>query len=119
MTSASTKAPPPALTYDSDDSDFESDSDSDSVTNVQLGLADGSLEGDDEANPLVSRIGGRVAWLPTQAIPPPSMATCLHCKTQMELLVQIFAPLEDSPYDRTLLAWGCARPACQRKGVGR
>lgn len=53
---ASTQASPPALTYDSDDTD----SDDDSVTNVQLGIADGQLEDEDEINPLVSRIGGRV-----------------------------------------------------------
>jgi len=41
--------------YD-DDSDYEDD-----FTNAHLGLADGALEGDDEANPLVSRIGGRGA----------------------------------------------------------
>ncbi|CAO1616898.1 unnamed protein product [Parajaminaea phylloscopi] len=112
---ASTVAPPPALGYDSDDSDCESD---DSVTNVQLGLADGELEDGDESNPLVSRIGGQAAWLPTASVPPAEVATCKHCKNVMELLVQIFAPLEGSPYDRIILAWGCARPVCQRKGAG-
>lgn len=114
---SSTKAFPPPVAYDSDsDSDNEGD---DSVTNVQLGLPDGPIEADDESNPLVSRIGGRVAWLPTQVLPPDTVARCKHCNALMELLVQIFAPLEESPYDRTLLAWGCARPACQRQGAGR
>lgn len=136
------KQPPPAVAYESD-SDTDSEG-GDSVTNVQLGLADGEIEAEDESNPLVSRIGGRAvsvlrrrgykegtgltsalfiaalqAWLPTKAIPPVSAATCRHCNNVMELLVQIFAPLEGSPYDRTLLAWGCARPSCQRKGAGR
>lgn len=113
------KPPQPVVSHhgaDSDDSDFESE---DGVTNVQLGLSDGPVEGDDEFNPLVPRIGGKAAWLPTTSIPPPSVAHCKYCDTPMELLVQIFAPLEKSPYDRVLLAWGCCRPACQRKGQGR
>ena len=102
--------------YDDDDSDFESEE----YTNVQLGLADGPLEGDDEANPLVSRIGGRPAWLPLQAdkLPPASEVQCAYCTQPMQLLVQIFAPLDDSAYDRNLFVWGCARPQCQRQGDG-
>ena len=37
----------------------------------------------------------------------------------MQLLVQIFAPLENSAFDRNLFVWGCARAACQRKGPAR
>lgn len=33
----------------------------------------------------------------------------------MELLVQLWCPLEDSPNDRTLYIWGCARGECQKK----
>lgn len=102
-----------------DDLDSDSDSDSDcSVTQTQLAVSDGPLEGDDESNPLVSRIGGHVAWLPTRTIPPDSVARCAHCGQLMELLVQIFAPLDDSPYDRIVLVWGCARAPCQKRGTG-
>ena len=91
--------------YDDDDSDFEEDV----YSNVQLGLADGPLEEDDESNPLVSRIGGRPAWLPLQPskLPPASEVQCAYCKEPMQLLIQIFAPLEDSAYDRNLFVWGC------------
>lgn len=109
--------PPEALEleYDSD-----SDSGSDySVTQTQLGVSDGPLESQDEGNPLVSRMGGRAAWLPCKTIPPMSVSICQHCSEQMELLVQIFAPLDDSPYDRLLLVWGCARSVCQKRGKGR
>lgn len=102
------------------DSDDDSDAGSDySVTQTQLAVTDGALEGDDEANPLVSRIGGRVAWLPTTSLPPANVAQCQHCSQEMELLVQIFAPLDDSPFDRIVLVWGCARAPCQKVGKGR
>lgn len=55
------KQPPPAVAYESD-SDTDSEG-GDSVTNVQLGLADGEIEEEDENNPLVSRIGGRAVSL--------------------------------------------------------
>lgn len=107
--------PPEGLELDSD-----SDSGSDySVTQTQLGVIDGPLESQDESNPLVSRLGGQVAWLPSTSIPPMSVSICLHCSEQMELLVQIFAPLDDSPFDRLLLVWGCARRPCQKQGKGR
>ena len=57
--------------------------------------------------------------LAAEHLPPASVAQCAHCGQQMQLLVQIFAPLEDSPYDRNLFVWGCARAACQHKGEGR
>lgn len=103
-----------------DESDYETD-DEWEVSTVHLGLADGPLENDDEANPLVSRIGGRPAWLPLHAdnLPSATLVECSSCKRPMELLIQIFAPLEDSPYDRNLMVWGCADAACQRKAQGR
>lgn len=32
----------------------------------------------------------------------------------MELLLQVWCPLEDSPHDRALYIWGCSRGACQK-----
>lgn len=109
-----------ALPRCDDDSDYGSEDEFDGV-GIHLGLADGPLEHDDEANPLVSRIGGRPAWLPLDAanLPPASLVECSVCKQPMQLLVQIFAPLEDSPFDRNLLVWGCAYAQCQRKAQGR
>lgn len=109
LTAVQMPSPPSDDGYDSDSgSEFE-------ASDVQLGLADGALEADDEVNPLVSRIGGRAAWLPMASSPSKQVAECNSCKQQMQLLVQIFAPLVESSYDRCLLVWGCARPACQRK----
>ncbi|WFD31483.1 hypothetical protein MSPP1_002520 [Malassezia sp. CBS 17886] len=103
--------------YD-DDSDCASDGEE--LGNTHLGLADGLLEGDDEENPLVSRIGGRPAWLPLAPahLPPHATALCAYCEQPMQLLVEIFAPLDGSPLDRNLLVWGCARAQCQRRGTG-
>ena len=33
----------------------------------------------------------------------------------MELLAQIWCPMEDSPNDRALFLWACANSSCQRK----
>jgi pre-rRNA-processing protein TSR4 len=100
-------------------SETDSESGSDySVTQTQIAITDGPLEEDDASNPLVSRIGGRAAWLPNKSLPPSSVSHCEHCKEPMELLVQIFAPLDDSPYDRIVLVWGCARTPCQKAGLG-
>lgn len=111
--------PQPHPQYD-DGSDSDSDSDSqESVTEVSLGLPDGPLDPSDESNPLVSRIGGKVAWLPLTNLPPKEISICQQCEREMQLLVQIFAPLEDSPFDRSLIVWGCSRATCQRKGNGR
>ena len=103
------------------DAASESGSDLEEESSIYLGLPDGPLQDDDEANPLVSRIGGRPAWLPFQAdhLPPASLTACKSCHQPMELLVELFAPLEDSPYDRCLLVWGCAYGECQRKLAGR
>ncbi|PWY99509.1 hypothetical protein BCV70DRAFT_201075 [Testicularia cyperi] len=97
------------------DDGYDSDSGSEfDASDVQLGLADGPLEAEDEQNPLVSRIGGRAAWLPMRSTPPMETALCKTCNQEMQLLVQIFAPLEGSAFDRCLMVWGCARAMCQR-----
>lgn len=33
----------------------------------------------------------------------------------MELLIEIWCPLEESPNDRALYVWACANGSCQRK----
>ncbi|KAG1741043.1 programmed cell death protein 2 [Suillus lakei] len=62
----------------------------------------------------VSRIGGHPAMLPSRE-PPFSSSQCKVCSYPMELLVQVWCPVEDSPMDRALYIWGCSRSACQRK----
>ncbi|KAI0255790.1 programmed cell death protein 2 [Lactifluus subvellereus] len=95
-----------------------SDSDDDDVpgieTSVLLGIPDGPVESaSDLKDAAVSRIGGVPALLSHRV--PFDSTHCQHCKNPMELLVQLWAPLEDSPYDRSVYVWGCAKSGCQRK----
>lgn len=105
----------------SDDSDW-SDSDSDLdvggevETNVLLGVPDGAVinESSDLADVAVSRLGGHPAFLSSKE-PALESARCRACENTMELLVQMWCPFEDSPMDRALYVWGCAKKECQGK----
>ncbi|KAI0763746.1 programmed cell death protein 2 [Trametes elegans] len=105
---------PPADVQDTwSDSDDELEADVE--TSVDLGVPDGPV--DDPAALLdatVSRIGGHPTFL-SAPHPPSAHATCPNCSQPMELLVQIWCPLEDSPNDRALYVWACANGPCQRK----
>jgi len=82
-------------------------------TSVLLGIPDGAIESpSDLKDAAVSRIGGLPALLSPRV--PLESSHCLHCKNPMELLVQLWAPLQDSPYDRAVYVWGCAESGCQR-----
>ncbi|KAG0709148.1 programmed cell death protein 2 [Suillus ampliporus] len=84
-------------------------------TAVLLGIPDGTVEKEtDIKDAAVSRIGGHPAMLPSRE-PPFSSTQCKNCSYPMELLVQVWCPLEDSPMDRALYIWGCSRSECQRK----
>ena len=104
-------------------------------TSVLLGIPDGAIESpSDLKDAAVSRIGGLpVRLIPTQKCisllintydlhsqallsprVPLESSHCLQCKKPMELLVQLWAPLQDSPYDRAVYVWGCAESGCQR-----
>jgi pre-rRNA-processing protein TSR4 len=117
-----------------------SDEDEDDVTvetSVFLGVPDGLVESaSDLKDAAVSRIGGlpvRIILIRTCTFillsiydphsqgllshkVPFDSSHCQHCKNPMELLVQLWAPFEDSPYDRAVYVWGCARGGCQKKG---
>ncbi|KAI9461456.1 programmed cell death protein 2 [Boletus coccyginus] len=90
-------------------------------TDVLLGVPDGRVETDaDIKDAAVSRIGGlpvralSLAFLPSREPPFPS-SQCKVCSDPMELLLQVWCPFEESPMDRALYVWGCARSACQRQ----
>ncbi|KAI0629187.1 programmed cell death protein 2 [Trametes polyzona] len=96
-------------------SDSDDELEADQETAVDLGVPDGPV--DDPAallDPTVSRIGGHPSFLALPH-PSPSNATCANCSKPMELLIQIWCPLEDSPNDRALYVWACANGSCQRK----
>ncbi|KAF8299305.1 hypothetical protein DL93DRAFT_2067875 [Clavulina sp. PMI_390] len=96
---------------DSDDSDVE-----ETQTTVLLGLPDGPIStAGDLSKPRISRIGGTPVYPIGVPTPSLSVSTCDTCQNPMELLVQLWCPLESSAFDRTLHVWGCSRPGCQRK----
>lgn len=100
------------------DDDEWSDSDDDVLsemeTSVLLGVPDGVIDGVDINDAAVSRIGGHPAFIPSQE-PSLSSASCKSCSKTMELLVQMWCPVENSPHDRVLYVWGCAQGSCQKK----
>ncbi|KAI9440483.1 programmed cell death protein 2 [Lactarius indigo] len=94
-------------------SDSDDDDPSQVETSVLLGIPDGAIESpSDLKDAAVSRIGGLPALLSSRA--PFDSSHCRHCEKPMELLVQLWAPLQDSPYDRAVYVWGCANSGCQR-----
>ncbi|KAI0675435.1 programmed cell death protein 2 [Trametes maxima] len=104
---------PPILDDTWSDSDDELDADVE--TNVDLGVPDGPVdEPTTLLDPSVSRIGGHPTFL-SAPHPPVAHATCSNCSQPMELLIQIWCPLEESPNDRALYVWACANGSCQRK----
>ncbi|RPD64306.1 hypothetical protein L226DRAFT_533597 [Lentinus tigrinus ALCF2SS1-7] len=105
---------PPA---DVDDtwSDSDEELDADLETAVQLGIPDGPLLSPaDLSDPTVSRLGGHPTFL-SPPPPPLAHAKCPNCSQPMELLAQVWCPMEQSPNDRALFIWGCAHSSCQRK----
>ncbi|KAF8159766.1 programmed cell death protein 2 [Crassisporium funariophilum] len=96
-----------------------SDSDDEGIgeveTSVLLGVPDGLVDVDtDVLDAAVSRIGGFPAMLPARE-PPFESSHCKVCDKPMELLIQMWCPFENSPMDRALYIWGCARTGCQGK----
>jgi len=94
-------------------SDSDQEELSDVETSVLLGVPDGPIDVEsDLIDAAVSRIGGLPAFLPSSE-PPFDSSHCKSCHNSMELLVQMWCPFENSPMDRALYIWGCARIGCQ------
>ncbi|KAI0641854.1 programmed cell death protein 2 [Trametes meyenii] len=105
----------PPADVDDDWSDSDDELNADVETNVDLGVPDGPVdELDTLLDPSVSRIGGHPTFLSFPQ-PPATHATCPNCSQPMELLIQIWCPLEESPNDRALYVWACTKGSCQRK----
>ncbi|TFK51694.1 hypothetical protein OE88DRAFT_1698786 [Heliocybe sulcata] len=105
----------PKVEDDWSDSDDDEQEQLDVETSVLLGLPDGPVNSiDDLSDVAVSRMGGHPAFL-TSPEPDVSSSQCKMCSNPMELLVQIWCPFEDSPMDRALYVWACARGECQKK----
>ena len=62
----------------------------------------------------VSRMGGLPCFMKGTSLPA-NIAICHSCQQTTRLLMQIYAPFEDSPNDRVLYIFGCSNGACQGK----
>nr|XP_045010396.1 programmed cell death protein 2-like isoform X2 [Jaculus jaculus] len=62
-----------------------------------------------------SRLGGVPDALPAVAAPRPACGTC---RRPLALIVQVYCPLEGSPFHRLLHVFACARPGCGGGGGG-
>ncbi|CCM00384.1 uncharacterized protein FIBRA_02414 [Fibroporia radiculosa] len=94
---------------DDDWSDSDDDVGSDVETAVQLGLPDGPVDSAADLRDVrVSRLGGHPTFL-NASEPSFEFALCKVCDQPMQLLAQVWCPLENSPNDRVLYMWGCAK----------
>lgn len=78
-------------------------------TGVSLGFIDCEEEAD--SSPFDSRLGGQPLWMSAKGREVP---TCGNCKRQLALLVQVYAPLEGTEYDRCLYVFVCKQAGCKR-----
>ncbi|KAJ2742224.1 hypothetical protein GGI20_004631 [Coemansia sp. BCRC 34301] len=86
------------------------------VNQVSLGYAGGAMDGSDDNDPFVCKLGGRPAWLDSSSpLPDHASVVCEQCGSDMVMLVQTYVPLSDSPYDRVLYVWACNQRACTGK----
>ncbi|KAG7834025.1 hypothetical protein KL919_003003 [Ogataea angusta] len=60
-------------------------------------------------------IGGKPIWLNPKSPPPNELLECKSCKEPMHLLLQCYANLADTLYDRVIYIFGCDKARCRRK----
>ncbi|XP_021497433.1 programmed cell death protein 2-like [Meriones unguiculatus] len=78
---------------------------------VLLGLRDAAVDSCPKgpAAWTASKLGGFPDALPAVAAPRPR---CGRCEQRLSLVVQVYCPLEGSPFHRLLHVFACARPGC-------
>ncbi|XP_021095413.1 programmed cell death protein 2-like isoform X2 [Heterocephalus glaber] len=78
---------------------------------VLLGLRDVAVQGTSTGpgSWTASKLGGVPDVLPALAAPRPE---CERCRQPLVLVVQVYCPLEGSPFHRQLHVFACARPRC-------
>lgn len=98
-----------AYSSDEEDSAFPRSS------RVSLGFVDVEIErSDDEPTVEDSFIGGQPVWFDGSR-PDDSLLKCKNCISPMALILQAYAPLEGSYYDRIIYVFGCKKSECNRK----
>ena len=64
----------------------------------------------DQIDYTTSKIGGLPNWIVN--VPALSELACQICQSPTQLVCQIYAPLENSPFHRTLYIFACIQPPC-------
>ncbi|XP_051017854.1 programmed cell death protein 2-like [Acomys russatus] len=84
---------------------------------VLLGLRDAAVKGSPRgpAAWTASKLGGVPDSLPAVPAPGPR---CGRCAQPLALVVQVYCPLQGSPFHRLLHVFACARPGCGSGGGG-
>uniref|UniRef100_A0A8D1R4J6 Programmed cell death 2 like n=1 Tax=Sus scrofa TaxID=9823 RepID=A0A8D1R4J6_PIG len=83
---------------------------------VLLGLRDAAVQGHPTGPGAwtASKLGGVPDSLPAVAAPRP---VCEVCGQPLALIVQVYCPLEGSPFHRLLHVFACSLPECRRGGA--
>ncbi|KFO30022.1 programmed cell death protein 2-like isoform X2 [Fukomys damarensis] len=83
---------------------------------VLLGLRDVAVQGSSTGSSswTTSKLGGVPDVLPAVAVPRPE---CERCRQPLVLVVQVYCPLEGSPFHRQLHVFACASPKCGDHGA--
>lgn len=83
---------------------------------VLLGLRDAAVHGRPTGPSAwtASKLGGVPDALPAVAAPRP---VCELCRQPLALVVQVYCPLEGSPFHRLLHVFACSRPECGSGGA--
>lgn len=82
---------------------------------VLLGFVDIPISKSEKPNIEDTFIGGEPIWLDVNSPPPSELVLCRNCHDPMRLLLQTYAPLSDSIYDRLIYIFGCNKAGCRRK----
>lgn len=79
-----------------------------------LGLCDGELDPQRHRTSfLTNKVGGRPDWTPALTRPRPR---CRRCGARSLLVVQVYCPLDTSPYHRNLHLFACPSAGCCGSG---
>ncbi|XP_038662137.1 programmed cell death protein 2-like [Scyliorhinus canicula] len=76
---------------------------------VLLGIRDAAIEGGSRCSWDTSKAGGTPDCVPGITMRYPD---CSQCTSPLIHVVQVYCPLEDSPYHRTINVLACPRPGC-------
>ena len=68
-----------------------------------------------------SKVGGKPAWLDPTHLPAPEEISCNVCGVPRSFLLQIYAPLPDTPgaFHRTFFLFMCLNPSCHQHNDAR